>query len=127
MCYNKHRKMTNIKKSYKNLIISRLLASIVSSRDAIDILEKIIKKTNAKSVNLDFSNVKFISRSAAHALLLMKEKVRAKKDISLTNTNEDVTNMLRAVAANRIVSKRQKPKFNPQKVDINSLFKKVLA
>ena len=57
----------------------------------------------------------------------MKEKVRAKKDISLTNTNEDVTNMLRAVAANRIVSKRQKPKFNPQKVDINSLFKKVLA
>jgi len=119
--------MTNIKKSYKNLIISRLLASIVSSRDAIDILEKIIKKTNAKSVNLDFSNVKFISRSAAHALLLMKEKVRAKKDISLTNTNEDVTNMLRAVAANRIVSKRQKPKFNPQKVDINSLFKKVLA
>jgi anti-anti-sigma regulatory factor len=116
-----------IKKQRKKLNISNLLAPIISSRDVADILEKIIKKTNIKSVDLDFSDVKFISRSAAHALSLMKEKFRTKKDISLINTNEDVTNMLRIVVANRIVSKTQKPQFNPQKIDINSLLKEVLA
>ncbi len=119
--------MVNTKKSHKNLIISRLLAPILSSRDVVDILEKIIKKTDTKSVNLDFSDVKFISRSAAHALLLMKERLRTKKDISFINTNEDAMNMLRAVAANRIVSKKQKPEFNPEKININSLFKEVLT
>lgn len=119
--------MVNTKKSHKKLIISSLLAHILSSRDAVEILEKIVKKTNVKSVDLDFSNVKFVSRSAAHALLLMKEKLQTKKYISFVNTNEDVTNMLRAVAANRIVPKKQKPKFNPKKIDINSLFKEVFA
>ena len=119
--------MINTKKSHKNLIITRLLAPILSSRDVVDILEKIIKKTDVKSVDLDFSNVKFVSRSVAHALLLMKERLQAKKDIFFINTPEDVVNMLRVVAANRIVSKKQKPEFNPRKIDINSLFKEVLA
>jgi len=119
--------MTNMKKSHKNLAISRLLAPIVSSRDVIDVLEKAIKKTNIKLVDLDFSNVKFISRSAAHALLLMKERLQAKKNISFINTNKDVTNMLRVVAANRIVSEKQKPEFHPEKIDVNVLFKEVLT
>ena len=34
--------MINTKKSHKNLIITRLLAPILSSRDVVDILEKII-------------------------------------------------------------------------------------
>lgn len=119
--------MENTKKLHKNLIISDLLAPIVSSRDIVDILEKAVKKIDNKSVDLDFSNVKFVSRSASHALLLMKERLQVKKDIYFINTNEDVANMLRAVAANRIVSKKQKPKFNPEKIDINSLFKEALA
>jgi len=76
---------------------------------------------------LDFVDVKFISRSAAHSLLLLKERLQAKKDISFINTNEDVTNMLCVMAANRAVPKKQKPDFNPQIIDINSLFKEVLA
>lgn len=119
--------MANIKKTHKILIISDLLAPIVSSRDTVDILEKNIKKSNVKSVDLDFSNVKFISRSVAHALLLLKEKLRAITDISFINTNEDVANMLRAVAANRAVSKTKKPQFEPEKIDINSLLKEVLT
>ncbi len=110
------------KKTQKKLIISHLLASIISSRDVINILEKNIKKTNANLVILDFSNVKFISRSAAHALLLMREKLQPRKDISFVNTNEDVSNMLRIVAANRAVSKKKKPEFKPKKTNIKSLF-----
>ena len=115
------------KKLHKKLVVSRLLASIISSRDVVDILEKEIKKTNVDSVDLDFSNVKFVSRSAAHALLLMKEKLQPRKNIFFINTNEDVANMLRIVAANRIVSKKQKPEFNPKKTNINSLFKEILT
>lgn len=115
--------MPNIKKAHKNLMISRLLAPILGSRDIVDILEKIIKKTDVKSINLDFSNVKVVSRSSAHALLLMKDRLYAKKDISFINTNEDVTNMLRIVAANRIVPKKKKPNFNPEKISIKDLFK----
>lgn len=119
--------MANTKKTHKTLSVSNLLAPIVSSRDTVDVLEKNIKKSNLASVDLDFSNVKFISRSAAHALLLLKEKLRAKTDISFINTNEDVANMLRAVAANRAVSKTKKPQFNPEKIDINSLLREVLT
>lgn len=119
--------MANMKKSHKNLIVSNLLAPIVSSRDIVDILERAIKKIDNKSIDLDFSNVKFVSRSAAHALLLMKERLQARKDIYFINTNEDVANMLRVVAASRIVCKKQKPEFNPEKVNINSLFKEVLT
>ena len=119
--------MVKTKKLHKNLIISRLLASIISSRDMVDILEKNIKKTDAKSVNLDFSNVKFISRSVAHALLLMKEKLQTKKDISFINVNENVADILRVVAANITVPKNQKPNFNPEKINASSLFKEVLT
>jgi anti-anti-sigma regulatory factor len=119
--------MANTKKQRKKLNIANLLAPIIGSRDVVDILEKVINKTNAESVDLDFSDVKFISRSAAHALLLMKEKLRIKKEVSFINTDKDVANMLRAVAANRAVSKKEKPQFNPQKISINSLLKEVLV
>jgi len=65
--------------AHKKLILSRLIAPIISSRDVIDALEKDIIKTKAKSVDLDFTDVKFISRSAAHSLLLLKERLQAKK------------------------------------------------
>lgn len=120
-------KTANIKKIHKNLVISDLLASIISSRDIVDILEKIIKKIDNKSVDLDFSNVKFVSRSAAYALLSMKEKLQAKKNIHFINTNKNVAIMLRTVAANRIIPQKQKPEFSPKKTDINSLFKRALT
>src|SRR4030042_1050018 len=75
--------MRNVKRVKEiSINIANLLAPIISSRDIIDILEKSIKKTDSRSVNLDFINVKFISRSAAHALLLMKERLQTKKEKS---------------------------------------------
>jgi len=120
--------MANAEKfHHKKLTVVRLLAPIVSSRDGVDILEKSVKKVDVRSVDLDFTNIKFVSRSAAHALLLMKENIRPKRNISFINTNEEVANMLRMVAANRAVSKKQKPNFNPEKITAAFLFKKALA
>jgi len=117
----------NNKNNYKNIIkIADLSATIISSRDIIDVIENAIKKVDAKSIDLDFSDVKFISRSAAHALLSMKEnlerKLLRKKEISFINTEEDVMNMLRIVAANKAIPK-QRPQFNPKRIDIDSLLK----
>ncbi len=70
--------MVDVKKTHK-IIVSSLLAPILSSRDTIGVLEKKIRKTKIKSIDLDFSNVSFVSRSAAHALLLMKERLGTKK------------------------------------------------
>lgn len=107
--------------------VAELLATILSSRDVANVLETEIKKTGSKSVVLDFDNVKFISRSAAHSLLLLKDKLKNKfldkKDVSFINANKDVLEMLRIVAANRAYPKNEKPDFNPEKIDINSLLK----
>ena len=51
--------MRNVKRVKEiSINIANLLAPIISSRDIIAILEKSIKKTDSRSVNLDFINVR---------------------------------------------------------------------
>jgi len=92
------------------LNIKTILAPIITSRDTISKLEAIINKRPYKIVELDFSDIEFISRSAAHELLVMKERLANrwffKKDIIISNTNSDVSEMIRIVAANRAVPKK---------------------
>ncbi|MCK4781746.1 hypothetical protein KAS79_02340 [Candidatus Parcubacteria bacterium] len=110
--------------------IAKSLATIISSRDVADVLEQMIKKTDTMSVILDFTDVKFVSRSAAHSLLLLKarfeSKVSNRKEISFINAENDVSEMLRIVAANRAYSTKES-EFSPEKVDITSLLKKAAA
>lgn len=102
--------------------MAQVLASIIGSRDVVDLLKSRILKSDTKSVVLDFKEVQFISRSAAHELLLIKEELRQKnKEFSFENMNPDVSKMLRIVAMNRAVPNTKQPDFNPQKADINSL------
>ncbi|OGI30895.1 MAG: hypothetical protein A2271_03160 [Candidatus Moranbacteria bacterium RIFOXYA12_FULL_35_19] len=115
--------MENIKKTTINLF--REIAPIIGSRDLIDSLEKVISASKYNLVDLDFQKVEFVSRSAAHALLVMKEdfsrKTKNKKEIAFVNANEDIEKMLRIVAANRALPKKGDVKFEPEKADINSL------
>mgnify|MGYP001597357140 CR=1 FL=1 len=113
----------SMKKEQKTIIeVVKFLAPIVGSRDVIDLLRAPILEADTKSVVLDFNAVEFISRSAAHELLLLKEELHQKeKEFSFENTNKDVTEMLRIVAANRALPKTGKPQFKAEKVDINSL------
>ncbi|MDD5547347.1 MAG: STAS domain-containing protein [Candidatus Pacebacteria bacterium] len=108
--------------------VAKVLAPILGSRDVIDSLKSYILKSNEKMVVLDFKDVQFISRSAAHELLLIKEELSQKnKELSFENTNDDIAEMLRVVAANRALPKSEKIQFRPEKININSLKKEVLA
>ena len=105
--------------------VAKILAPIVGSRDLMPILAESVNKADAKSVDLDFSEVEFVSRSAAHALLLMKEdlqrKWRNKKYIAFVNAAENVQEMFRAVASNRAMPKISDIDVKIEKTDIKSL------
>ena len=107
--------------------VAKILAPIVGSRDLLPVLAKTINKTNSPSVDLDFSEVEFVSRSAAHALLFMKEdlqrKWRNKKYITFINTSKNIQEMFRIVAANRAIPKKNKQNIKIEKIDINALVK----
>lgn len=106
--------------------IADIVAPIVSSRDIAANLEKNIANSLAERVVLDFSKVKFISRSAAHQLLMIKEQfqhAQPKKEVVFENTNEDVKEMFRIIAANRAVPESKKPTFNAEKISMSALIK----
>ncbi|MFA5091583.1 MAG: hypothetical protein WC483_03200 [Candidatus Paceibacterota bacterium] len=113
------------------LNIKTILAPIITSRDAINKLEKMVKKMPFKTFELDFSDVEFISRSAAHELLVMKEKLAHrlffKKDIIINNTNFDVSEMIRVVAANRAVPKKIAEKMETKIVSFDEFLKHNLS
>ena len=99
-----------MKKTNKKVInVAKILAPIVGSRDLMSVLAEAINKADAKSVDLDFREVEFVSRSAAHALLLMKEDLQRKwlnkKYIAFVNASKNVQEMFRVVASNRAVPK----------------------
>lgn len=110
--------------SIKAVDVASLIAPVISSRDIVHIIAEEANSTDAKSVKLDFSHVEFISRSAAHELLQLKEDLQRKwykkKTISFVNTNQDVTEMLRLVAANRAVPSPS-PRVELEEIDILSL------
>jgi anti-anti-sigma regulatory factor len=105
--------------------IVQTIAPIVSSRDLVRNLEKVIAKVKADSVDLDFTNVEFISRSAAHEMIILQERMRVKtfkkKEVRFTNTNDEVKKMLRIVAANKAMPEAPKPKILLEKISIQSL------
>ncbi len=114
-----------MKENEKHTIdVEQLLAPIIGSRDIADRLKEAIADARTKAVDLDFQNVEFVSRSAAHEMLLIKEvfnrKAINKKDVSFVNTNKAVTDMFRVIAANRAIPKAP-ANFDPHHISINSL------
>lgn len=88
--------------------VASIVAPVLASRDVISTLKQVILETANKQVELDFAQVEFVSRSAAHELLLLKESLAAqdnKKAIEFMNANDEVARMLRTVASNRAVPK----------------------
>lgn len=107
--------------------VAEILAPIVGSRDLMPVLADAINKADAQSVDLDFSKVEFVSRSAAHALLLMKEDLQRKwvnkKYIAFVNTSKNVQEMFRVVAANRAVPRNNDTNIQIEKTNIDTLAK----
>ncbi|KKT87159.1 MAG: hypothetical protein A2119_02940 [Candidatus Colwellbacteria bacterium GWA2_46_10] len=108
--------------------IARLIAPVISSRDVMGTLRTEINVTDTQVVSLDFKDVDFISRSAAHELLSVKEDLvrkRDKKEIYFVNLNNPVRDMFRATAANRAAPKSKEPEFKAEEVDLTTLLKEV--
>lgn len=113
-----------MKQKSTKINIAGKIASVLSSRDIVRDLDKLIKKAKSKLVELDFKKVDFVSRSAAHELLLLKERfAQQSKSISFINTNQEVTKMLRVVAANRALPPKKPTDFKAPVVNIKSLLK----
>lgn len=119
------------KESKKTIDLAEIIAPVISSRDVIEDLEKVVLKTDARSVDLNFAKVEFVSRSAAHALLKIKENLQRrilnKKVIFFTNTNKDVAEMLRIVAPHKVAPRKSVKVFKAERIDINTLLKECPA
>lgn len=92
--------------------IAEVIAPIVASRDAVTMLRDKINQAQEAVIQLDMSEVQFISRAAAHEFLILKESFvyqEPKKIVEFVHPNESVTMMLRTVAANRAVPKERVP------------------
>jgi len=113
------------KKNNITINIAKLIAPIVSSRDVTKKLKAVIKEAKTDLVYLDLRNIQFVSRSAAHELLSIKDDFKNrrlnKKEVLFINANDNVKEMLRVVAASRAVPAEERPEFNPDKVSIESL------
>lgn len=112
---------TTNKKNSINLL--KKIAKNISSRDVVQKLNPIIEKINAKRIELDFNDIEFISRSAAHELLLIKEKwfYKQKKKLIFQNTNDDVKKMIKAVASSRAIPDKNIKKINLKVTNIKNL------
>jgi anti-anti-sigma regulatory factor len=110
-----------------NIDVAKNLAPIVGSRDVVSSLKTTIEKAYAKAINLDFSTVEFVSRSAAHELLVLKEKLNKsflrKKIINFINASDNVTEMFRTVAANRALPKSKIEAVEIETIDVSYLSK----
>jgi hypothetical protein len=102
------------------------VAPIVASRDAVATLEKKISQSSANSIQVNLENVDFISRSAAHELLQVKESLAShtpKKTIEFTNANDTVATMIRVVASNRAMPLKRPILTNINTVSVTDLEK----
>lgn len=80
--------------------VSELLDNAIHTREAVSILMNAIEDKVCSDIELDFSGVEHISRSFAdqfHFEKLQFVQTHGKR-IIVTNANEDVVNMLQAVA-----------------------------
>ncbi|MDO8571108.1 MAG: STAS domain-containing protein [bacterium] len=114
-----------MKKEEKSTIrLINVIAPMIGSRDVVFSLRELITKARSQAVILDFSGVEFVSRSAAHEFLVLKDELKAENiDIEFTNLKDEseAANMLRLVAANRMVPRtRNEPRF--EKVSAKALF-----
>lgn len=107
--------------------LSDYLPSNVSSRDIISqFLEKLIAEMKTNLVYLDFSKISFISRSAAHELIKMKERFeysKQRKKIEFIKLDDDVAEMIRIVGANMIYPSDEKRVYKPKKINLGDLVK----
>jgi len=86
-----------MKKRRVNIRFSDYFTNQIGGRSSVDMVLKGIKKSGDYS--LDFENIDFLSRSAAHQLLTLKNTLKRKGvDISFINVSDSIKLMFEKVA-----------------------------
>jgi len=89
--------------------LASLIAKNIATRQSAELIRSEIFRIAPlkENIEIDFSNVDFISRSFADEILHLKDEVK-KRDIAIqfSNTNNEVENMLKIVTSQ--VSKKQR-------------------
>lgn len=104
--------------------VASIVAPVLASRDVISALKSEIQKTSTQQVELSFAEVEFVSRSAAHELLRLKDWFSTQdsiKAIEFINANEEVSKMLRTVASNRAIPKTTENAATIKTISISDL------
>lgn len=86
------------------------IAPTLSSRDVVDVVENLVNNSDQKRVVIDFSDVAFVSRSAADQLLKLKRqhsKWFSSKRVSFQNISPDVEQILVLVRKQQSSKRRQ--------------------
>lgn len=108
-----------------SLNVADRIARVISSRDIIQSLDRVIASERSRVIELDFSDVDFVSRSAAHEFLLLRDRMSwpflRRKKIIFTNLNNEVKMMLRAAEANSTTPPKKDGGYKPQRISIDSL------
>jgi hypothetical protein len=106
-----------------------LMSPTICTRDIVQFLFRNLDKKPCNEIELDFDGIEFISRSASHELLCLKERAEHgifglffKKSIHLVNVNSNVAQLLNVVAANRVIPKVTKETSQIQHVDVDDLY-----
>ncbi len=90
------------------------IAPNISSRDAVRLVGELVRRSRARHVILDFSQIKFLSRSAARELLDAKKRLEQRwlrrKEIQFEHMQSEVEQIITAVS-------RSKQDQRPRKLD----------
>ena len=117
-----------LNKKIPTILVKDIIGKAISSREVIiEILEKELAKMKSSLVHVNFKDVEFISRSAAHELIRVKEQLEhvKKKNIEFIKLSEDVAQMIRLVAASKAYSKPEIKNFKPKKVNLKDLMRAI--
>jgi len=104
--------------------LGEAIASSISSRDIISSkIKKLILSADTEIVYLSFKEVDFVSRSAAHEFLLLKDNLLNNKiHVYFSYLNKSVKQMFEVVERSR-KKKTKIIKFKAEHLDINDLQK----
>ena len=111
----------------KIINLVHVLAPIIASRDSVRRLKVSINQSKVETIEIDFSNVEFISRSATHELLKLRTEYSQnslhKRVLVYKNMSDNITKMINIVAKNKKVIPTDS---NIEQVDIHFLSKSLV-
>jgi len=93
--------------------VKSILGNTLSTREAVTVLLRNIKRENYRKITLDFSNVDFISRSFADSLVKKRNELAhsGSFEFNIKNASDTIISMLGSVEKTQNKNKREESTF----------------